>query len=296
MNKVASFLIAFIAIAHFCLAQNSGERVDSSKREMMYKMAITKGDSCFAAKEFIGRNYSTAISYYEFALRQKPNEQYPKDRICEAFVFMPYHGICPFVRDTDEFLRRKVGFNIASGDSAFFKENYSLAKWYYDGYFVLNDYKSGRPNFYVIKQLRSCDSVLHNDALKEFETSAADSLLSIKDYYNAASLYKAQFLYLSGIGEYIVDTSRLRAQKLYLEKQISACNKHTNFDQFRFALRNEECDGPSSRCHALALVAAEKAEEMGDYATAAEFYGWAGDSYTAGKMNAKLKELKENKK
>ncbi|NSW45458.1 MAG: hypothetical protein HPY79_06570, partial [Bacteroidales bacterium] len=61
------------------LAQKQKKEQEINQKEQSYNDAITKADKAFALKE-----YTNAITYYQTALKQKPNESYPKQKIAEC--------------------------------------------------------------------------------------------------------------------------------------------------------------------------------------------------------------------
>ncbi|MGQ9846663.1 MAG: hypothetical protein ACUVQP_04050, partial [Bacteroidales bacterium] len=61
------------------IAQKEKKEQEINLKEQSYKDAITKAD-----KAFLSKDYSSAIAYYQTALKQKPNESYPKQKILEC--------------------------------------------------------------------------------------------------------------------------------------------------------------------------------------------------------------------
>ncbi len=61
------------------LSQRQKKEQEIQEKEKAYKEAIQKGDNFY-----LNKDYSTAITYYQTALKYKPNETYPRQRISEC--------------------------------------------------------------------------------------------------------------------------------------------------------------------------------------------------------------------
>ncbi|MCX7955094.1 MAG: hypothetical protein N3A01_07890, partial [Bacteroidales bacterium] len=91
--------------------------------EMNYKLIITQADSLFEKN-----NLTEARSKYEQALKIKPNEQYPKNKIIEIenLLFQKQ-------KKEQEIKEREQNYkeNVAKGDDSFNKKDYNAAITYY---------------------------------------------------------------------------------------------------------------------------------------------------------------------
>ncbi|MCX7862462.1 MAG: hypothetical protein N2449_05650, partial [Bacteroidales bacterium] len=61
------------------LTQKQKKEQEIQEKEKAYKEAIQKGDNFY-----LNKDYPTAITYYQTALKYKPNETYPRQRISEC--------------------------------------------------------------------------------------------------------------------------------------------------------------------------------------------------------------------
>ncbi|HNV96513.1 MAG TPA: hypothetical protein PKG63_08570, partial [Bacteroidales bacterium] len=61
------------------IAQKQKKEQEINQKDQSYSDAITKADKAFSNKD-----YTSAIAYYQTALKQKPNETYPKQKITEC--------------------------------------------------------------------------------------------------------------------------------------------------------------------------------------------------------------------
>lgn len=139
-----------------------------------------------AEKQFEDKDYQLSKSNYKLALKVKPNETYPKNRISE---------IDNILKNLADQANAEKAFNdkIAQADQAFSKKEYSESKKLYSESLRLNSKAS-----YPKKRINEIDKILlalDREKAKEGQYLAviktADSHLSSKDYQNAKLSYES---------------------------------------------------------------------------------------------------------
>ncbi|MFH1160455.1 MAG: hypothetical protein V1733_05855 [bacterium] len=149
-------------------------QVDARVREELYKAAIASADKYFGTK-----SYQNALFEYKNALKQKPEEVYPKQKIEEL------NRILDTLRVIDESYRQAI----ARADQLFVDTRYAGARKEYEGALIIKPNES-----YPANRIREIDRILagiaRTNADFEYVLSLADSLYVAKDFIRAYQHYQ----------------------------------------------------------------------------------------------------------
>ncbi|MBI3511025.1 MAG: hypothetical protein HY064_10210 [Bacteroidetes bacterium] len=259
----------------------------SGVNDFRYDDYVSMGDKYFAAKnDSFTNNYTDAISCYELALKIKPGVHYLEDRICEAYLHVPYFTICPYTSDTAAFIKQKTTYEIAIADSAFAGNNFKKAHDYYCFALYISPGQK-----YALRQFSICDSALYVEALKNFHPQEADSLFALKDYTGALAAYEEIYITIMGAQMYAIDKKDYANKINYLDEKIALCVRDISIDEFRHYLIDGQCMHDSYKvCYIIAEYAAEKAKTERDYRAAKEFYEYENRNDKAEQMEKLIEQ------